>query len=370
MIPVNEITISQEAKDNVNQALDTGWISSAGNFVTRFEKKFAAYLGMKHAITVTSGTAALHVALLALGVGPDDEVIVPAFTMGSTWMAVLYVGAKPVFVDCLPDTYNINPDLIAAKITKHTKAIIPVHIYGHAVDLDPVLKIAKKYHLKVIEDAAEALGGEYKGKKCGSFGDVNCFSFYGNKIVTTGEGGMLVTNSDRLANSARKFRDMYHSDRQRFVHDKIGFNYRFSNLQAAVGCGELKHINTYLAKKKSMADSYTRQLRKIPGIIIPITKDYSNNTYWIYAIQIDKNIFGIDKDTFRAKLKQKGIDTRNFFYPPTVQPVLKPYLSNTDKFPVSTTISQSGCYIPSGLAITDLQINRVISVIKSLYAGK
>src|SRR3989344_5151856 len=202
MIPVNEPVISEQSKKNLKKAVDTGWLSSSGPFVKEFEEEFARYLGVKHAITVSSGTAALHTALLAAGIGKGDEVIVPAFTMGATWMAVMYTGAKPVFVDCELETYNIDPSLIEKKITKRTRAIIPVHIYGHAADMDEINKIARKHKLLVIEDAAEALGGEYRDKKCGTLSDIACFSFYANKIVTAGEGGMIVTNNAKIAAEA------------------------------------------------------------------------------------------------------------------------------------------------------------------------
>lgn len=365
-IPVNEPSISEDAKANVLSALESGWISSAGSYVSQFEKDFSDYIGVKHAITVSNGTAALHVALLSLGIQKGDEVIVPAFTMAATWLAVIYTGAIPVFVDCEADTYNIDPDLIEKKISPRTKVIIPVHIYGHPVNMNKIVKIAKKYKLKIIEDAAEAHGAEYKGKKCGSIGDINCFSFYGNKIITTGEGGMVTTNSDELADKARKIKDLFHSDKKRFIHEEVGYNYRLTNLQAAVGCGELKHIDKYISKKQKMADTYRRGLEGIPGITTPTTKNYAKNVYWMYSILIDENKFCMDKDTFRAKLKERGIDTRDFFYSPSDQPILQKYLSKSDRFPITDRISKQGCYLPSGLAITDIQIERVISEIKGL----
>lgn len=364
-IPVNEPKISQEAKDNVNIALDTGWISSAGAFVNKFEQDFAAYIGVKHAITVSNGTAALHVALLSLGITKGDEVIVPAFTMAATWLAVIYTGAKPVFIDCDPDTYNIDPKLIEGKISSRTKAIIPVHIYGHSADMDPIIDIAKKYRLAIIEDAAEAHGGEYNGNKCGSLGDINCFSFYGNKIITTGEGGMVVTNSDELAYKARKIKDLYHSDKKRFIHEKIGYNYRLTNLQAAVGCGELSHIDEYILKKQKMAELYNNGLSTVSGIKIPTTKSYAKNVFWMYSILVDEKEYGISKDELRFKLKENNIDTRDFFYSPTSQPILKNYLSKSDVFPVTNDIESRGLYLPSGLAITDEQIHRVVNQIRS-----
>ncbi len=365
-IPVNDPAISEEAKIYINDALDTRWVSSAGKYVERFEERFAEYIGVKHAVALSSGTAALHVALLSSNVGRGDEVIVPAFTMAATWLAVIFVGAKPVFVDCEKDTFCINPKLIEDKITKKTKAIIPVHIYGHSADLGPILKIAKKHKLIVIEDAAEAHGATYRGKKCGSFGIINCFSFYGNKIVTTGEGGMVVTNSDELAKSARKFKDLHHSEK-RFIHDGVGYNYRLTNLQAALGCGQLEHIEEYILKKQYMATLYQLLLRDIPGIRTPITKGYAKNVYWMYSILVDPLQFGMSKDELRERLKNENIDTRDFFYPPESQPVLRKYLRKKDKFPVSEEIASCGLYLPSGLAIKEDQILRVATTIKKIY---
>jgi len=230
-----------------------------------------------------------------------------------------------------------------------------------------IMRVARKHKIKVIEDAAEAHGAEYKGRKCGSMGDINCFSFYGNKIITSGEGGMVVTNNDDLANRAKKIKDLFHSDKKRFIHENIGYNYRLTNIQAAIGCGELMHIDEYIKKKHLMAELYFRSLRKIPGIITPVTKKWAKNVYWMYAIQIDKKKFGMDKDTLRQKLKEIGIDTRDFFYPPTDQPVLRKYITKGDGYPVAKLIADQGLYLPSGLAITREQIKRVIKGISDLH---
>lgn len=369
-IPVNEPVLSLESKNNVKEALESGWISSAGKFVTQFEENFAKFLGVKHAIAVSNGTTALHLALLSLGIGPGDEVIVPAFTMASTWLAVIHAGAKPVFVDCEPDTFNIDPLLIESKITKKTKAIIPVHIYGHSAEMDTILKIASKHKLSVIEDAAEAHGAEYKGKKCGSMGDINCFSFYANKIITTGEGGMVVTNDEHLAKEAKKLKDLYHSDAKRFIHEKVGYNYRLTNLQAALGCGELKHIDEYLTKKQHMAKLYTKLLSVVPGIRTPITRPLNKNVYWMYSVLIDERKLFITRDELRIKLKEKNIDTRDFFYSPTDQPILASYLAQGESFPYTEFISRRGLYLPSGLAITDQQIRAVVKVIQEIVSQK
>lgn len=366
MIPVNEPIISKEAKDNVEKALASGWLSSAGPFVSEFEKEFAKYIGVKHAISVSSGTAALHIALLALGIDKGDEVIVPAFTMGATWMAVMYTGATPVFVDCELTNYNIDIAKIEEKITSKTRAIIPVHVYGHACEMDEILAIAKRHNLFVIEDAAEALGGEYKGKKCGSMGDVNCFSFYANKIVTTGEGGMVVTNNDNLAREAAKFKDLYHTDKKRFIHEKLGYNFRMTNVHAAIGMGELQNIEKYLDKKQNMARQYEEGLKNISGIKLPTTKSYVKNTYWMYGIVIDKEKFGIDRNTLREKLKKAGIDPRDFFYAPEDQPILRDIIKE-EAFPNTKYLSENGLYLPSGLAITEEQIKTVCETIKRIF---
>lgn len=365
-IPVNQPLLSKESKKNLRTAMNSGWLSSAGPFVHQFENSFAKFIGVKHAVAVSNGTAALHIALLALNIGPKDEVIVPAFTMAATWLAVLYVGAKPVFVDCDLDTCNIDPKLIEAAITPRTKAIIPVHIYGHPAPMDEVMKIAKKHHLAVIEDAAEAHGALYKGKKCGSIGNIGCFSFYANKIITSGEGGMVVTNNVHLAKEMDKLHDLYHSDTKRFIHEKIGFNYRLTNLQAAVGLGELSHIKEYLNKKAKMAKQYHNGLKDIPGLILPMTKPDVTNVFWMYALRVVPEDFGTNRDNLKKELKLVGIDTRDFFYSPTDQPVLKRFLGKNAKFPNTDLIAQQGLYLPSGLAITVAQINKVCNAIRKI----
>lgn len=366
MIPVNSPVITNDAKELINKALSEGWISSAGPYIESFEREYAIYLGVKHAIAVNTGTAALHIALLSIGVGPGDEVIVPAFTMAASWMAVMYCGAKPIFVDVDPEIYTIDPNKIEALITKKTKAIMPVHIYGHPAQMDPVMEIAKKHSLFVIEDAAEAHGATYRGKLVGTIGDINAFSFYANKIITTGEGGMVTTNNDELAQKARSLRDLAHSQSKRFVHEELGYNYRLTSLQAALGSGQLKHIDTFLQTKKHMADLYYSRLKNVAGITLPITKDWATHVYWMYAILIDEQKFGMNKDLFRAKLLEHGVDTRDFFYAPSSQPVLtKAGLAKTT-YPITQKLASTGCYLPSGLAITDDQINTVCDAIISL----
>ncbi|MFA6339060.1 MAG: DegT/DnrJ/EryC1/StrS family aminotransferase [Candidatus Paceibacterota bacterium] len=364
-IPVNEPIISKEAKKNVIQTMNDGWLSSEGPFVKKFEEDFAKYFGINYAVTVTNGGAALHVALLALGIGKGDEVIVTAFTMAAPWLAIIYTGATPVFVDCELETYNIDTSKIEEKITPRTKAIIAVHIYGHACEMDIILKIAKKHNLKIIEDAAEAHGGEYKGKLCGTMGDVGCFSFYANKIISTGEGGMLITNDEKIADKARQLKTYHFSKAKRFIHDDIGYNYRLGSLQAAVGCGELKNLPKYIKLKNKMAKLYEKGLKDIPGIKTHKTLPGIKNVYWMYAILIDENKFGMSKDKLKEELKNEGIDTRDFFYPPEDQLAFKKFTKG-ENFPNTRYISERGLYLPSGLAITSAQIKKVISVIKKL----
>ncbi len=368
-IPVNQPVISKEAKANVMAALESGWISSSGPYVAEFENAFAKYIGRKHGIAVSNGTAALHIALLSLGIGAGDEVIVPAFTMGACFMAVMYTGAKPVFVDCEMETWNMDPEKIEEKITPKTKAIMAVDIYGHPSDMETIMSIANKHKLLIIEDAAEAHGATYRGKKCGSFGDVGCFSFYANKIITTGEGGMVLTDDDLVAREARKFRDLYHSDAKRFIHEKIGYNYRLTNLQAAVGLGELSHINSYIERKINMAKLYTEGLALIDCLSVVKNKPDVRNVYWMYGIVIDEKKFGMSRDELREALIKKGVETRDFFYPPEDQPALKNIIG-AETFPNAASLGKHGLYLPSGLALTESQIRFIIEAVSSLARRK
>jgi perosamine synthetase len=364
-VPVNEPLITDEAKRYVAEAMASGWISSAGPAVALFEQRFAAHLGVRHAITTPSGTAALHLALAALRIGAGDEVIVPDFTMIATVCAVLYTGATPVFVDCEPDTYTIDTALIASAITARTRAILPVHIYGHSADMDPILALARAQGLPVIEDAAEAHGARYKTKLCGSLADVACFSFYGNKIVTTGEGGMVVTDDAALAASVRSLKDLAHSPERRFRHDDLGFSYRMTSLQAACGVGQLEHIDAFILKKRWMAAEYGRQLAGIAGLRLPVTKPWAENVYWMYAVLLDAG-FPLARDEFCARLQQRGVATRPFFESCAAQPMVRERVRAQGPFPVSERIAERGLYLPSGLALTAEQIAHVCAAIRDV----
>jgi perosamine synthetase len=370
VIPVNEPVVSTQSKQYVVDCLDTGWISSAGQYVDAFEKKFAEYIGVGYATTVANGTAALHLALAALGIGPNDEVIVPDLTIISCALAPLYVGAKPVLVDVDPDTGNLDPTKIEAAITTQTKAIMVVHLYGHAVDMDPIMAIAKKHGLYVIEDAAEAHGAEYKGRRLGSLGDIACFSFYGNKIVTCGEGGMVVSNHQDLIDKVATLKNLAHSPGKRFWHEIVGYNYRLTNMQAALGLGELENIEKYIAQKRSMRQAYDELLSDIPYLALPMVKPYAASVFWMYNVLVTKDS-PISRDDLMKKLKEKGVDTRTYFYPLHHQPVLtKLYEYQDNEFPITNDLSQRGFYLPSGLALTSVQIKAVAQAIQEIFGER
>lgn len=366
-VPVNEPIVSDKAKEYVNDALDTGWISSAGTYIDKFETAFADYLGVKHATTVSNGTTALHLALDALDVSEGDEVIIPNLTIISCAAAVVYLGARPVFVDVEKTTGNIDPSLIESAITPKTKAIMVVDLYGHPADYDAIRAIADAHKLPIIEDAAEAHGAEYKGKKAGSLGDIATFSFYANKILTTGEGGMVVTNREDLIEKIKQKKNLCHAPGKRFWHEEIGYNYRMTNLQAALGLGHLEEIDTFIAKKLEMVKKYDEGLKDIAALKLPTQEKYARSVYWMYNIELTKDA-PFDRETFCAKLKANGVDTRTYFYPMHEQPVLSKYVQSGTSYPVSKHLSEVGLYLPSGLAITDEQIDHVIKTVKEVLS--
>ncbi|MCJ7833273.1 MAG: DegT/DnrJ/EryC1/StrS family aminotransferase [Deltaproteobacteria bacterium] len=377
MIPVNEPLLGKAELNKVAACIKSNWISSQGKYLIEFEEKFARYCGVKYGISTTSGTTALHLALAAIGVGPGDEVLIPTFTMAATAFAVCYCGATPVFVDSDSETFNIDLERVSTYLRSQekrgkikAKAILPVHMYGHPVDMDPLLDISDRFSLTVIEDAAEAHGAEYKGKRCGGFGAFGCFSFYANKIITTGEGGMVVTNDPRLADKARRLKDLAHSPGKRFLHTDVGFNYRMTNLQAALGVAQLKKINSHIKKKRRMAKEYEKSLKGIPGLRLPVEKPWAKNVYWMYGILVEK-AFGLSRDQLMAQLKIQGIDTRSFFVPMHLQTVFKDKAVKSKRFgryPVAERLSEQGLYLPSGLTISRDQIRYIGGQIKRLAA--
>lgn len=360
-IPVNEPLLDGNEKKYLCECIDTGWISSEGPFVKEFEQKMSATVDRAYGIAVSNGTAALEVAVQASGIGEGDEVIMPAFTIISCAMAVTKVGAVPVLIDSDLHTWNMCVDEIEAKITPRTKAIMIVHLYGLPVEVDRVLALAKKYSLKVIEDAAEMHGQTYKGKPCGSFGDISTFSFYPNKHITTGEGGMLVTDDDELAQRCRLLRNLCFRKDVRYVHDEISDNYRFTNLQAAVGLAQLERLEEFVERKRAMGRYYTEKLRNIQGLMLPIEKmEYADNIYWVYGIVLDSEIQA-DNITMQKLLAKEGIGSRTFFWCMHEQPIYqKQGLFLNEAYPNAEYLARKGFYIPSGLALTEKQMDKVV----------
>ncbi len=368
MIPVNEPLFISDEKKYLDKCIDEGWVSSDGPFVKEFEKGFAKYVGRKYGIAVSSGTAALEVAVGALKLKPGDEVIIPSFTIISCAAAVVANGGVPIFVDSDPEIFTIDPAKIEEKITKKTKAIMVVHMYGHPCDVDPILEIAKKHNLLVIEDAAEAHGAEYKGKKCGSFGDISIFSFYANKIITTGEGGMVLTNNEEYSERAKLLRNVaFQQGEKRYQHEELARNYRMTNLQAAIGVAQLHNIEKLIKIKRENAKKYYDELKDVKGLQLPAEKEWAKNVYWMYGLVLDKST-GFTAETFAAALLKKGIQTRPFFYPMHLQPVFKKLRKKKDTFPVTERIAKCGLYLPSGLGLNEAQIREVVEAIKKILS--
>jgi len=358
-IPVMEPQMGTKELQYVSECVLTGWVSSSGKFVQQFENIFAEFCGAKYAIATSNGTTALHLALLSLKIGKGDEVIVPTLTFIATANAVTYTGAKPIFVDSEPKTWNIDPENIEKAITSKTKAIIPVHLYGHPANMDLIHDIASKYNLAVIEDAAQAHGALYKNQRVGIINstDIGCFSFFGNKIITTGEGGMVITNRKELYDKIRILRDHGMSGSQRYIHHVLGYNYRMTNLQAAIGAAQMEKIESILSTKKHIAQMYKEALRGIPGISLPPSAFWADNVYWLYSILIDKNIFGIGRDDLMTTLKNRQIDTRPLFIPLHQQPIY----NTKESLPIAEHISSQGLSLPSSI---NLKLNDIKYVAK------
>lgn len=369
MIPVNTPLLAGNEKKYLTECVESGWISSEGPFVEKFETRFAAMVAREHAIAVSNGSAALDAAVAALKIGPGDEVILPSFTIISCAAAVVRAGAVPVVVDCDPATWNMTADAIEAAITPRTKAIMAVHIYGHPCDMDPILALAAAHDLYVIEDAAEMHGQTYRGRPCGSFGDISTFSFYPNKHITTGEGGMLVTNDARLAERCRGARNLFFNNRQRFVHHELGWNMRMTNMQAALGLAQIEQIDTFVKRKRAMGRRYTELLADIPGLELPLAEtDYSQNIYWVYGLVLADNV-PLSPAEIMAELGARDIGTRPFFWPMHEQPVLlKMGLFDGVRCPVAERLARRGFYVPSGLALEDSEIRLVASALHDILA--
>lgn len=367
-IPVNEPLLDGNEKKYLIECIETGWISSEGPNVKQFEEKFARRVGRKYAIAVTNGTAAIDAAVEALGIGPGDEVILPTFTIISCITQIVRSGAIPVLVDSDPLTWNMDVSQIEARITPRTKAIMVVHIYGLPVDMDPVLEIAQRYGLRVIEDAAEMHGQTYRGRPCGSFGDISTFSFYPNKHVTTGEGGMIVTDDDELAETCRSLRNLCFQPQKRFVHERLGWNLRMTNLQAALGLAQLERLDDFVAIKRAMGRRYAELLKGVQGLELMVEKTaYASNIYWVFGMMLNDDV-PFDAEEAMRRLARKGVGTRPFFWPMHEQPVLKRMgLFAGMACPVAERLARRGFYLPSGMALTNEKIEAVVSRVKEVF---
>ncbi|MDQ0967609.1 perosamine synthetase [Flavobacterium sp. W4I14] len=353
-IPVNTPLLNGNELKYLTECIETGWISSEGPFISKFENNFGEYIGMQYGIAVSNGSAALDIAIKALEISEGDEVIMPTFTIISPAQSVVTAGAIPVLVDSDPITWNMDVTQIESKITTRTKAILVVHIYGLPVDMDPILALAKKYNLKVIEDAAEMHGQSHKGKMCGSFGDISIFSFYPNKHITTGEGGMLLTNDKTLAERCKKFRNLcFEPNGPRFIHNEIGWNYRMTNLQAALGVAQLEQIDGFIDKKREVGLLYSKNLSSIinQGFQLPLkSQSFADNIFWVFGIVAPSQT---DKELLIEHLSNKKIGTRPFFWCMHEQPVFKNMgLFRDEKYPIAEKLARNGFYIPSGLGLT------------------
>ena len=364
-IPVCEPTLGGRELEYVSEAITTNWISSAGSYINRFEESFASACDAAHGVACTSGTTALHLAMAVLGLGPGDEVIIPTFTMIATPNCVRYTGATPVLVDSEPETWNFDLNQVADAIGPKTCAIVPVHTYGHPVDMDALNELADEHGLWIVEDAAEAHGARYKGRRVGSLADAGCFSFYGNKIITTGEGGMITTDNQEFADLARNLRDHAFSEERHFWHRYVGFNYRMTNLQAAVGLAQAELLDDYVAARRRNAVLYTQLLTDVEGITTPPEVGEVENVFWMYGVMVEPDAFGLDRDQLRDALAERGVETRTFFIPIHFQPVY--YEQFRDRsFPVAEELCAKGLYLPSASSLTEAQVRYVAEAVREI----
>lgn len=371
MIPVNQPLLDGNEKKYLLECIDTGWISSEGPFVERFEQAFARRVGRRHAVAAANGTAALDIAVEALAIGPGDEVILPTFTIISCIHQIVRAGATPVLVDSDPLSWNMDVEQVAAKITPRTKAIMAVHIYGLPVDMDPLLALAERHGLKLIEDASQMLGQTYKARPCGSFGDISTFSFYPNKHITTGEGGMMATDDEELAERARSLRNLCFQPGKRFVHEHLGWNYRMTNLQAALGLAQLERLDEFVARKRFVGRRYRELLKDVPGLQLPLTKtEFAENIYWVFGLVLDRTL-AIDAASAMKRLSLNGVATRPFFWPMHRQPVLlnKGWFEQ-ENYPVAENLAEQGFYLPSGLALSEGQMEQVADQVIRILNGR
>ena len=376
-IPVNEPALGEQELENVVEAVRTGWISSAGRFIEAFESGWAAYCGRRYGVAVVNGTVALQAAIAALDLKPGDEVILPTFTIISCALPIVLAGAVPVLVDSDPATWTMDVRQVAERVTDRTRAIMPVHIYGHPVDMDPLLALAQERGLAIVEDAAEAHGAEYLSgrdgpsptwRRCGGFGEMSCFSFYANKLVTTGEGGMVLTDDPAQADRLRSLRNLCFEPGRRFFHRELGFNFRLTNMQAALGAAQVPRMDEIVARKRWMARSYTERLSDLLMLQLPVEQPWARGVYWMYALVLDESL-GMDATEFSKRLAAHGVETRPFFLGMHEQPVFHERgLFLAERYPVAERIARQGLYLPSGLALTEDQIDRVSDAVHEVLA--
>jgi perosamine synthetase len=375
MIPVNEPLLGERELEYVTECIRTGWISSAGRFIELFEEAWAAYCGIGYGIAVSNGTVALEVAVGSIGLKPGDEVIMPTFTIISCALAVLRNGGIPVLVDCDPHTWCMDASQVGSKITDRTRAIMPVHIYGHPVDMDGLWALAEKHDLVIVEDAAEVHGAEYLSgrdganptwRRCGGLGHISAFSFYANKLVTTGEGGMVLTNDAAYAEKAQSLRNLCFRPERRFFHTELGSNYRMTNMQAAIGLAQIERMEEIIARKRWMGQAYTKRLQGIPGLQLPVEEPWAKQVYWMYGVVLDEDR-GMDASEFGHRLRKQGVGTRPFFLGMHEQPVLLGQgLFAGEHYPIAERIARQGLYLPSGLALTEAQLEQVCEAVRVL----
>jgi perosamine synthetase len=364
MIPIMGPLIDHQEIDRVMDCLNSGWISSQGKYIVSFEKAFAEFCQTRFGIATSNGTTALHLSLVTLGIGPGDEVIVPALSFIATANVVVHAGAKPVFADVSEETWTLDPEQVESRITGRTKAVIPVHLYGHPADMNPLLELAQKNHLWVVEDAAEAHGAEYKGKKVGGLGHLGCFSFYGNKIISTGEGGMIVTNDPEWADRARILRDHGMSKERKYWHPLVGFNYRLTNVQAAIGLGQMTKLEAILEKKRQIARYYHQKFEEVAGVVQPPEASWAKNVFWLYSIFLKPEV-NKSRDELISSLALAGVESRPLFYPIHTMP---PYLGS-GSFPIAEKISARGISLPSGAGLTWGQIDTVVALVREFIGA-
>jgi perosamine synthetase len=377
VILVNVPLLEKREEELLLECVRSGWISSGGKFVEEFEERWAAYCGKRYGVAVSNGTVALQLALACIGLKPGDEVIIPTFTIISCALAVIYNGGVPVLVDSDPRTWCMDVAQVEDKIGRKTRVVMPVHIYGHPVNMDPLLNLAESHGLAVIEDAAEAHGAEYLSQRnatnpswqrCGSFGKLSCFSFYANKLVSTGEGGMVLTDDSDLADKARSLRNLCFQPERRFYHEELGFNFRLTNLQAALGLAQLERIDQTVAKKRWMGQTYNRLLKDIDGLELPPEAPWARSVYWMYGVFLSEKL-GMDASQFAQRLQQREIETRPFFLGVHEQPAFhKRGLFVGENYPVAERLARRGLYLPSGLALTEEQLTRVCEAVHEVLS--